>query len=111
MPHFRRHFRHETRLPVEIESPQKPGRIAVARNVSQGGLLLGTPSKFAPGQRVRVRFRTRHDGPRYELPGTIVRAGRDANGEWLSRLIAVEFDRAFDERRVNEIAENYQLCF
>jgi len=109
MAHVRRHSRYETRLPVEIESPAKPGRVAVAKNVSQGGLLLGTPSRFAPGQRVRVRFRTRKDGPQYELPGTIVRAGRDAHGEWLSRLIAVEFDRSFAERRVSEIAENYRI--
>lgn len=96
---------------MEIESPAKPGRVAVARNVSQGGLLLGTPSRFAAGQRVRVRFRTRRDGPQYELAGTIVRAGRDENGEWLSRLIAVEFDRAVNERRIREITENYRLYF
>jgi hypothetical protein len=111
MAHLRRHSRYEARLPVEIESPAKPGRIAVARNVSQGGLLLGTPSRFAAGQRVRVRFRTRRDGPQYELPGTIVRAGRDANGEWLSRLVAVEFDRTVNERRIHEIAQNYRLYF
>jgi hypothetical protein len=111
MAHLRRHSRYEARLPVEIESPAKPGRVAVARNISQGGLLLGTPSRFAAGQRVRVRFRTRRDGPQYELAGTIVRAGRDANGEWLSRLVAVEFDRAVNERRVHEVAENYRLYF
>ncbi|MBK7585172.1 MAG: PilZ domain-containing protein [Myxococcales bacterium] len=109
MTHSRRHLRHPVRFPVAIESPAKPGRVGVVRNVSQCGVLMGTPSRYTVGQRVRLRFRTRGDGPQFELPATVVRIDRDPTGDWLSRLIAVEFDREVSERRLVELRETYQL--
>ncbi|GMV12119.1 MAG: PilZ domain-containing protein [Polyangiaceae bacterium] len=109
MPHSRRHSRHPVRFPVAIESPAKPGRVGVVRNLSQRGLLLGTPSRYQPGQRVRVRFKTRGGGPEYDLPATVVRIDHDPSGDWLSRLVALEFDRDVSERRLDELRETYQL--
>jgi len=108
MTHSRRHSRHPVRFPVAIESPAKPGRVGVVRNMSQRGLLIGTPSRYQEGQRVRVRFRTR-GGPEIDLPATVVRIDHDPSGDWLSRLVALELDRDVSERRLNELRETYQL--
>lgn len=109
MTHSRRHSRHPVRFPVAIESPAKPGRVGVVRNVSQRGLLIGTPSRYQTGQRVRVRFKTRGDGPIFDLPATVVRIDHDPAGDWLSKLVALEFDRDVSERRLDELRETYQL--
>jgi len=107
MAYLRRSSRHELRFPVSLESPSKQGRVGVARNVSETGVLLGTPSRFDTGQRIRVRFRTSADGPHVELAGTVVRTGFDPSGEWLGRLIAVQFDRAVKMRRIRELCTAY----
>jgi len=109
MAHPRRHGRREIRFPVAVESPAKPGRVGVARNVSVGGLLLATPSRFAAGQRVRIRFRPRADGPHLDIPGTVVRSQHDPSADWLSRLVAIQFDREVSERRVDELEHSYTL--
>lgn len=109
MAHLRRHSRHEIRFPLEIDSPAKGGRVGVAKNLSRGGLLLGTPSRFNPGQRVRLRFKTKNDGPRYDLVGTVVRSANDPEGGWLSRLVAIAFDRAVNGDRLRELEETYVL--
>lgn len=109
MPHSRRHSRHPVRFPVAIESPAKPGRVGVVRNVSRRGLLLGTPSRYEAGQRVRLRFRTLGNGPQFDIPATIVRVDHDPGGDWLSRLIAVEFDRDVSEQRLSELRSTYRL--
>ncbi len=107
MTHLRRHPRTNVSFPVAIDAPEKGGRVGVVRNVSASGLLVGTPSQFRAGQRVRVRFKTRRRGPSYDVPGTIVRVGLDPSGEWLGRLVAVELDREVSGRRLGELAYSY----
>jgi hypothetical protein len=107
MPYLRRSSRHKVRFPVSIESPAKPGRIGVVRNVSEWGALLGTPSRYRPGQRVRLRYRAKVDGPQLELLGTVVRTTLDLEGDWLMRLVAVRFDRAVAARRLRELTLAY----
>ncbi len=109
MAHLRRHSRHEIRFPLEIDSPTKEGRVGVVRNLSRGGLLLGTPSHFRPGQRVRLRFRSKTDGPRYDVVGTVVRSDHDPQAGWLGRLVAVVFDRMVSPERLRELEETYVL--
>ena len=109
MTHLRRHDRREIRFPVAIDSPAKSGRVGVARNVSRGGVLLGTPSRFVPGQRVRLHFKPTGNGPAYDIVGTIVRTGHDPQGGWLSKLVAIAFDRAVNERRVRELESTYAM--
>jgi hypothetical protein len=82
--------------------------VGVVRNVSQRGLLVGTPSRYQPGQRVRVRFRTQRGGE-LDVPATVVRVSHDPSGDWLSRLVALEFDRDVSERRLDDLRETYQL--
>jgi PilZ domain len=109
MAHSRRHSRREIRFPLAINSPTKSGRVGVARNLSCGGVLLGTPSRFAPGQRVRLHFKTTGDGPLYDIVGTVVRTAHDPAGGWLSKLVAIAFDRTVNEQRVREIETTYAL--
>lgn len=109
MDHSRRHSRLPVRFPVAIESPAKPGRVGVVRNVSQRGVLLGTPSRYQPGQRVRLRFKTRSGGPEFDLPATVVRIDHDPEGDWLAKLVALEFDREVNEHRIEELRRTYEL--
>jgi PilZ domain len=107
MAHLRRHARFNVSFPVAIDAPEKGGRVGVVRNVSASGFLLGTPSQFRAGQRVRVSFKSRRRGPSFDVPGTIVRVGLDPTGEWLGRLVAVELDREVSSRRLGELAHSY----
>lgn len=109
MEHKRRHARRTIRFPLALETPAKPGRVGVARDVSVSGVLLGTPSRYALGQRVRVRFRPRADGPTVDIAGTVVRSERNPEGDWLSRLVAIAFDRAVSEERVDELDRSYTM--
>jgi hypothetical protein len=77
--------------------------------MSAGGVLLGTPSRFSAGQRVRLRFRSRLDGPETEVVGTVVRSEKNPDGDWLTRLVAVRFDREVSEARVAELERTYTL--
>jgi hypothetical protein len=107
MEHLRRHSRFPVSFPIAIDAPEKGGRVGVVKNLSASGFLVGTPSRFQPGQRVRVRFKTRRNGPSIDLPGTIVRAGVDPDGAWLTRFVAVEFDREVSGHRIGELAHTY----
>jgi len=109
MEHPRRHLRFRVRFPVALESPAKRGRVGVVRDVSAGGVLLGTPSRFSAGQRVRLRFRSRVDGPETEVVGTVVRSEPNPDGDWLTRLIAIRFDREVNDARVAELERTYSM--
>jgi hypothetical protein len=107
MAYLRRSSRYELRFPVHIDCPSKRDRVGVVRNVSETGVLVGTPSRFSRGQRIRLKFRTKANGPHVEIAGTVVRTGFDPSGEWLGRLIAVHFDRAVALRRIHELKSAY----
>ena len=109
MEYRRRHARRTIRFPLALETPAKRGRVGVARDVSVSGMLLGTPSRYQLGQRIRVRFRPRADGPTFEIPGTVVRSEKNPDGDWLSRLVAIAFDRDVAEERVAELDQTYTL--
>jgi hypothetical protein len=109
MAHLRRHSRREIRFPLAINSPIKSGRVGVARNLSQSGVLLGTPSRFSPGQRVRLNFKTKNNGPLHDVVGTVVRTGHDPHGGWLNKLVAIAFDRVVNDRRLRELEKTYAL--
>jgi hypothetical protein len=107
MEHLRRHARYPVSFPIAIDAPEKGGRVGVVKNLSVSGFFVGTPSNFREGQRVRVRFKTRRNGPSIDLPGTIVRAGVDPEGQWMGRFVAVKFDREVNANRIGELAHTY----
>lgn len=82
----------------------------MVRNLSETGLLLGTPSRYRDGMRVRLRYKLQADGPTLEVIGTIVRSGRDLGGSWWHRLFAVHFDRSIPQRRIQELARAFAVC-
>jgi hypothetical protein len=88
------HTRHRINFPVQIDSERKKDRIGVARNVSVRGLLLGTPSRFQPGERVTLELVLASErAERERVTGRVVRVSEDGDAGWFARLIAVEFDR------------------
>jgi len=61
-------------MAVSIDSDQRTGRIGVTRDAGASGLLLNTPSRYAPGDRVTLTLLVpgaEQAGPR--VPGSVVR--------------------------------------
>jgi len=88
----RRHTRYEAFLPVQIDTPDKPGRIGVSHNVSSAGMLVATPSRFRVGQPVEVTFRISRRGAKRTRRGRIMRL-YDEWGLAFPRRLAIVFDR------------------
>lgn len=77
---------------VELSSEQKAGRAAIARNASEGGLLVVTPSRFQAGDKVKL---TVYAGDKNEkVSGRVMRVEEnpvDSVEMWRFRLaIALE---------------------
>ena len=79
-------------LAVELSSQGKPGRCGVTRNISDRGLLIVTPSRFAVGDAVDVAV---HAGAELgRASARVVRVEENGAGSpevWRYRL-AVELD-------------------
>ena len=93
----RRHFtRHRVCFPIQVDADAKPNRIAMCRNSSVSGMLLATPSRFAPGDRLRLAFRITHEQSDPQvIDGVVVRVIEDNRPDagWWRRLVAVRFEQ------------------
>jgi hypothetical protein len=99
VPERRSHSRHRVCFPIQVDSSAKPDRIAMCRNSSIAGMLLATPSRYQPGERLRLRFRVTHEQREQAIiEGVVVRVLEDARSDagWWRRLVAVRFDRILD---------------
>jgi hypothetical protein len=95
-PSDRRSF---PRLPVHaavgIETSVRKNRVGVTRNISAGGLLFHTASRFQLGERLDIRFRAR---PILEgetlVTGRVVRAWHEErrHDSLFPHVVAVQFD-------------------
>lgn len=105
----RKHARFIAWFPVKIEDLQAKGRLGVAHNVSQHGVLMVTNSQWEPGESVRVSFRVPSDpSVEHTAVGRIVRREpntEDPEGLWPER-VAIEFDDAVPE--LDELVERFK---
>jgi hypothetical protein len=75
MNNRRRSARQPANVAVSITIPGRPEQIGVSRDVSDGGMLFHSLSRFDVGIRVQLLFRM---GEREEVvTGRVVRANRD----------------------------------
>lgn len=90
----REHDRLRVCFPLDIDAPGKHNRFGVTRNVSASGMLFGTRSRFALGQRLRITFRVSSTAPEYSVRGRVVRLGRDGRlrGAVYPRRVALQFE-------------------
>lgn len=94
MQERRRHRRQAVNFPVTIDAELKKGRIGMVENTSVSGMLLGTQSRFEPGQELCLRFRLRVDDPsETAVHGRVVRTFVDDGRDMFRRLVAVQFHR------------------
>jgi len=93
----RRHPRHRATFPVQIDTEQKKRRLAVTRNASVSGVLLGTGSRFDAGERVSLALQFHGEAREWRVSGRIVRVASDRASDWFSRILAVEFDQEVPE--------------
>jgi hypothetical protein len=88
----RRATRQDALIPARIDSESRADRLAISRNLSRTGALLGTPSRFRIGERTWLSFQL--DGECVsEISGRIVRLELnhdDDTGIWRF-LMAVQF--------------------
>jgi hypothetical protein len=87
--------RHVAWFPIRVDAEELGEGLAIAKNVSRGGLLLASPQKFVIGAPVRLSLHLdpMSSEPR-EVMGTVVRMEvneADPDGLWPHKL-AVEFD-------------------
>ncbi len=93
---------------VELSSPAKRGRCGVTRNASPSGLLIVTPSRFQPDERLELSVHA--EGFAAKLGGRVVRI--DENPPKSSELWRYRLAVALDEPLPGEllaVAENDPL--
>ncbi len=59
---IRRHRRFHLQLPVRVNQDARRGRVAITRNVSAGGCLFHSRSRFHVGDRLELTFLARTEG-------------------------------------------------
>ena len=90
-------MRQPVNVAVSITAPDRPGQIGVTRDVSDGGMLFQSLSRFDVGIRVQLLFRT---GEREEeVTARVVRASRDAAWSFYPHATAVAFVDPIDADR------------
>ena len=96
----RQHARYHIWFPVQIDSGDLAGAMAINHNIGAGGMLLALSAEIAVGEEAIVTFRLPPDGAQEQtMQGTILRVEKnpeDPDGVWPYR-IAIAF---------NEISEN-----
>jgi hypothetical protein len=100
--------RHTAWFPIRMDADESGGEVAIAKNVSDKGMLLASYKKLVVGEPVKLALHVRPEGdiPRL-VSGTIVRLvpnDEDPEGMWRYK-IAVEFD-APDPELVPSILDN-----
>lgn len=95
----RRHERHRVCFPVKLDSDDKADRLGMCRNGSAGGMLFGTPSRFAVGDLLTLTFRVHAEHAGAQVRGRVVWLGeeRQHRDHWCRHLVAVAFDRPHPE--------------
>jgi hypothetical protein len=87
----RQHARCQTFLSVQIDGPNKLGRIGITHNLSATGMLLATASGFQEGQRLSLTINHK-TGHRRRVLGRVTRmTERWANA--FPRRLAISFER------------------
>ena len=98
--------RHKAFFPVAMDSSTRKDRIAMSRNASSSGVLIGSPSKFEVGERLTMTFRILPAGPMYAgIVGRVVRVEESKNDEdpmW-RHIMAVEFESPLSEEIVEAL--------
>jgi len=87
--------RHPLQSPVNVCTDRRRDRAGVIRDVSQGGMLFHSRSKFAIGERLSLMFYVPLDGEYVKgtTAGRVVRAFVDDNLECMfQHVTAVRFD-------------------
>lgn len=87
---------------VELSSAEKARRCGVTRNASRGGLLIATPSRFAPGDDLAIDLHL--DGGVETVRGRVVRVEvtpPDAGEAWRF-WVAVHLDPAISPELLEE---------
>jgi hypothetical protein len=89
MNNRRRSPRQPVNVAVSITTPGRPDQIGVSRDLSDGGMLFHSLSRFDIGIRVQLLFRT---GTHEEVvDGRVVRASRDPAWSFYPHATAVAF--------------------
>ena len=87
--------RHKAFFPVAMDSETRKDRIAMSRNASSTGVLIGSPSRFDVGELLTMTFRILPSGPMYAgIVGKVVRVEQGDNDDdpmWRN-VMAVEFE-------------------
>jgi hypothetical protein len=87
----RRFTRHPIQVPVDVSTSVRRHRVGMIRDLSQGGILFHSMSKFAIGERLALMFRL--DRKNGSTGGTVVRIETDDHPDNIFRhLTAVRFD-------------------
>lgn len=96
----RRYPRHDAWFPVQIDTADRKGCMAVCHDASASGLLLRTPCEFEHGEEVTLIFRVMQSQSQWVIVrGTVVRVDRereetDGFSPW-PVWIAVRFHQPF----------------
>jgi hypothetical protein len=92
----RNFYRRPVHAAIAIDTANRENRIGVTRNLSAGGVMFHTASRFELGEELDVTFR----GPPVipvdtRVRGRVVRARHDVkeSGTLFPHVIAVEFDQ------------------
>ncbi len=88
----RRHTRAPLKTPIGINTPNRKNRVGVTWNVSAGGVLFISASRFDLGEWIEVVIRTPRQAERW-LNGCVVRCWTEAGKHSLFTFIAaIKFD-------------------
>jgi hypothetical protein len=92
----RRSFaRHQVHAAIGIDTEARKNRVGVTRNVSAGGVLFHSASRFEVGQRLDLYFRARPIlREEMHVRGRVVRVWHEARDHYtlFPHVIAVEFE-------------------
>lgn len=100
----RRHPRVPSAFAVALHA-RRGARIGVCRSYAQSGLLVATPSRFEPGERIEVELPPSCTGmPPLRAPGRVIRVKSDAVSGLLSELTAIELEAPIPSRAHQRIA-------
>ena len=87
----RGHVRHRANLVVSVSTEERKDRVAVSSDVSAGGMVFHSLSRFSVGEVVNLIFEVGPD--ERTAVGRVVRAGRDPRWHLFPNVTAVAFDR------------------
>jgi eukaryotic-like serine/threonine-protein kinase len=101
----RRHERLPSAFAVGLHARRGP-RVGVCRSYARSGLVIASPSRFAPGETIEVELPGSCTGSSPLLaPGRVVRVGRNPEGGVFSELTVIELAAPippFAHRRITD---------